>query len=115
LFEINQGNPTKYCLALKEQKFNIQQQIFRKAFYENSQTFQDSLIFAEISSQRLGRKVGLNSPDDIVFLHNKNPYDTLPVEEKLLNLSLERTDPLPFLKQADITARFKDFQSDFSE
>ena len=50
LLEINQGNPTKYCLALKEQNFSIQQQIFRKAFYENSQTFQDSMIFAEISN-----------------------------------------------------------------
>ena len=59
LLEINQGNPTKYCLAMKESAFDIQQQIFRKAFYENSQTFQDSMIFAEINNSRIGQKVGL--------------------------------------------------------
>lgn len=72
LLEMNAKNPTKYIFIQKQDQMNLQNKIFRKAFYENSQVFQDMAVFAEISNNRLARKVGIESPDQIVICQNKN-------------------------------------------
>lgn len=66
LLDLNKGNPTKYIFTRRDSTMNLQNKIFRKAFYENSAMFDDMVIFAEITSQRIAKKIGIEQPDQIL-------------------------------------------------
>lgn len=115
LFEMNHQTPTKYVMVQKQDEMSFQQKLFRKAFYENSQAFQDTIVFVEISNTRICRKVGLTSTDQIVIVQNKNPFSELPVKFNVLNLDLERTEPLAFLENNNINDKFAEYLKEFSQ
>jgi hypothetical protein len=62
------------------------------------------VIFAEISNNRIAKKVGLESDDQIVVCHNKNEFSSLPHPFKILNLEMERSGPFENLLASTIDA-----------
>ena len=75
MFEMNKNSPTKYILIKKSSDvLSLQRKLFRKTFYENGSIFADAVVFAEISNQRIAKKVGIESDDQIVVCHNKNEF-----------------------------------------
>jgi len=107
MFEVNKGSPTKYIMIKKgNDALSLQQKIFRKAFYENGSMFTDSVVFAEISNARIAKKVGIESDDQIVVCQNKNEFSSLPHSFKVLNLEIERTQPIEDLLNSTISSKF---------
>ena len=98
LFDLRKDEPHKYICILKNAKsepknFTLQHKLFRKFFYENSAPAEDMMSFVEITSPRLASKLGISGTDQIVVVQNANRYSTLPIEFKLVNLQMERTEP----------------------
>lgn len=102
--------PIERLAAVKKYKdMTIQNKLFRKAFYENSQPFSDMLIFAEISDKRLAKKVGIHKADQVVVCQNKNEFSELPFKFNLVNLECEHSSPIESLTQVGkITDELKD-------
>ena len=89
LMEMNIGNPTKYVLVAKGADMKIQNKILRKCFYENSVAFDDMVIFAEVTSGRMQRKLNLKE-GELMVVQNKNDYSSIGEPFNFLNLELEK-------------------------
>ena len=81
--------------------------MFRKFFYENSAPIEDMLTFVEVTNFRLAHKLGLKDKDQVVIVQNKNRYSSssLPVDFKLVNLELQRSEPCADILNETIKSR----------
>ena len=109
LIELNKGNPTKYLFIRRDSALTLQNKMFRKAFYENSVMFDDMMIFAEIQNPRLAAKLGIDRADQIVCVQNSNEYASFKTQFKILNLELERAEPIDFLLDSTIQSMFGEY------
>jgi hypothetical protein len=87
---------------MKSSPMTIQNKILRKAFYENSSNFEDSIQFVEVSNSRVGSVIGLKSPSDIVLIQPKNEFNEYGTKYRLFNQDLERSHSLDFLIDSNI-------------
>ena len=81
--------------------------MFRKFFYENSAPIEDMLTFVEVTNSRLAHKLGLKDKDQVVIVQNKNRYtsSSFPVDFKLVNLELQRSEPFTEILNETIKSR----------
>ena len=92
----------------------LQNKIFRKAFYENAALFQDSLVFVELHNFLVAKKIGITADDQCVIVQNKNEFSELPNKFKIVNLDMERTDPLTYLRDTNVQALTDSYKESFS-
>ena len=87
----------------------------RKFFYENSAPLEDLAVFCEIKNARIAKKVGIESKDQIVVVQNQNPFHELGNQFNILNLDLEKSEPIEFLTDQYIKDNLGEHQDEFSK
>jgi hypothetical protein len=85
LFDQFHAKPTKFVCGMKSSPMKIQNKILRKAFYENSSNFENTIQFVEINNSRVGSVIGLKSPSDIVLIQPKNEFNEYGTKYRLFN------------------------------
>lgn len=123
IFDSNRGSPIKYFLIHNpnnfknlSQQMTLEQKLFRKFFYENSQFMDSEVYFVEVTDPELAKKFGIQDQHSIAAVQNKNKFDRFANAEdvKLFNLSLEMVK-LPQLDVSKFEASFiRDTSSDRS-
>ena len=121
-FDVNKGTNVKYVLVYNPggqrhaRLMTVQQKLFRKFFYENSNFLEPEVKFLEVTSAAVAQQVQLSvDGDEIMVAQNRNKYAKLKHGQdfNVLNLQLEKV-VCEGLRQSELEKRYGRYLKDFS-